>query len=105
MRCGPIAGCECAPLGSSFAATYPPPRVRFNGGNSMYVLVLCVIVFISGLIYELRLYKQMEADCNREWAKREECERLSRSTGEMPGRTNGKHSINWTLLWITVASS
>ena len=34
MRCGPIAGCECAPLGSSFAANYPPPRVRFNGGNS-----------------------------------------------------------------------
>jgi hypothetical protein len=36
----------------------------------VYVLIAFVIGFISGLIYALRLYKQMEADSDREWAKR-----------------------------------
>jgi hypothetical protein len=36
----------------------------------VYVLVAFVIGFISGLIYALRLYKQMEAASDREWAKR-----------------------------------
>jgi hypothetical protein len=36
----------------------------------VYVLVAFVIGFVSGLIYALRLYKQMEANCDREWAKR-----------------------------------
>ena len=31
----------------------------------VYVLVAFVIGFVSGLIYALRLYKQMEADCDR----------------------------------------
>jgi hypothetical protein len=29
-----IAACQCTPHGSSFAANYPPQRVRFSGGNS-----------------------------------------------------------------------
>jgi hypothetical protein len=37
MRCDHITGCECTPHGSSFAANYPPQRVRFNGGNSTYL--------------------------------------------------------------------
>ena len=36
----------------------------------VFVLVAFVIGFVSGLIYALRLYKQMEANCDREWAKR-----------------------------------
>ena len=34
------------------------------------VLVAFVIGFVSGLIYALRLYKHIEEDCDREWAKR-----------------------------------
>ena len=36
----------------------------------IFVLVAFVIGFVSGLIYALRLYKHIEADCDREWAKR-----------------------------------
>jgi hypothetical protein len=36
----------------------------------VYVLVAFVIGFVSCLIYALRLYKRMEVDCDREWAKR-----------------------------------
>jgi hypothetical protein len=44
------------------------------------VLIAFVSGFIFGLIYALGLYKQMEADCDREWANAAECERLSRNT-------------------------
>ena len=46
----------------------------------VYVLVAFVIGFITGLIYALRLYKQMEAKFDREWPSAEECERLTHST-------------------------
>jgi hypothetical protein len=35
------------------------------------LLVAFVIGFVSGLIYALRLYKQIEAESDREWAKRQ----------------------------------
>jgi hypothetical protein len=54
----------------------------------VYVLVAFVIGFISGLIYALRLYKQMEADSDREWAKRRGMRELKPQHREMPMRTN-----------------
>ena len=38
--------------------------------NLVFVLAAFVIGFVSGLIYALRLYKHLEADHDREWAKR-----------------------------------
>jgi hypothetical protein len=54
----------------------------------VYVLVAFVIGFISGLIYALRLYKQMEADFDREWAKRRGMREIKPQYREMPVRTN-----------------
>jgi hypothetical protein len=54
----------------------------------VYVLVAFVIGFISGLIYALRLYKQMEADSDREWAKRRGMREIKPQYREMPVRTN-----------------
>jgi hypothetical protein len=54
----------------------------------VYVLVSFVIGFISGLIYALRLYKQMEADSDREWAKRRRMREIRPQYREMPVRTN-----------------
>jgi hypothetical protein len=34
------------------------------------VLVAFVIGFVSGVMYALRLYKRIEANSDREWAKR-----------------------------------
>ncbi len=36
----------------------------------MSILIGFVIGFVSGLIYALRLYKQIEAHNDRDWAKR-----------------------------------
>jgi hypothetical protein len=47
-----------------------------------------VIGFISGLIYALRLYKQMEAASDREWAKRRGMREIKPQYREMPVRTN-----------------
>jgi hypothetical protein len=44
--------------------------------------------FVSGLIYALRLYKQMEADCDREWAKRRGMREIKLQYREMLERTN-----------------
>jgi hypothetical protein len=38
--------------------------------NLVFVLAAFVIGFVSGLIYALRLYKHLEANHDREWAKR-----------------------------------
>ena len=38
--------------------------------NLVFVLAAFVIGFVSGLIYALRLYRHLEADHDREWAKR-----------------------------------
>jgi hypothetical protein len=54
----------------------------------VYVLVAFVIGFGSGLVYALRLYKQMEADSDREWAKRRGMREISPRYREMPMRTN-----------------
>jgi hypothetical protein len=54
----------------------------------VYVLVAFVIGFVSGLIYALRLYKQMEADSDREWAKRRGLREIKPQYHEMPMRTN-----------------
>jgi hypothetical protein len=51
-------------------------------------LVAFVIGFVSGLIYALRLYKQMEADCDREWAKRHGMREMKTQYGELPVRIN-----------------
>ncbi len=52
------------------------------------VLVAFVIGFVSGLIYALRLYKQMEANCDREWAKRHGMREMTTQYGEVPARIN-----------------
>lgn len=54
----------------------------------VYVLVAFAIGFLSGLIYALRLYKQMEANSDREWAKRRGMRELKPQYREMPVRTN-----------------
>jgi hypothetical protein len=54
----------------------------------LYVLVAFAFGFVSGLIYALRLYKQMEADCDREWAKRRGMREIKPQYREMPERTN-----------------
>jgi len=54
----------------------------------VYVLVAFAIGFLSGLIYALRLYKQMEADSDREWAKRRGMPEIKPQYREMPMRTN-----------------
>ena len=35
-----------------------------------HLVSVLVMGFVCGLIYALRLYKQIEANCDREWAKR-----------------------------------
>ena len=52
------------------------------------VLVTLVIGFVSGLIYALRLYKRIEADCDREWAKRQGMREIKPKYGELPMRNN-----------------
>jgi hypothetical protein len=54
----------------------------------VYVLVAFVIGFISGLVYALRLYKQMEATSDREWAKRRGMREMKPHYREIPVRTN-----------------
>ena len=52
------------------------------------LLVTFVIGFVSGLIYALRLYKQVEADCDREWAKRRGMREMKTQYGDLPVRSN-----------------
>ena len=52
------------------------------------VLVALVIGFVSGLIYALRLYKRIETDCDREWAKRQGMREMKPQYGEVPVRIN-----------------
>ena len=54
----------------------------------VYVLIAFVMGFITGLIYALRLYKQLEADSDREWAKRRGMREIKPQYREMPVRTN-----------------
>ena len=54
----------------------------------LYVLVAFVIGFVSGLIYALRLYKKMEADFDREWAKRRGMREIRPQYRERPVRSN-----------------
>ena len=41
-----------------------------NEWEVVSVLVAFVIGFLSGVMYALRLYKRIEANADREWAKR-----------------------------------
>ena len=41
-----------------------------NEWEVVSVLVAFVIGFVSGVMYALRLYKRLEANADREWAKR-----------------------------------
>ena len=41
-----------------------------NEWEVVSVLVAFVIGFVSGVMYALRLYKRIEANSDREWAKR-----------------------------------
>jgi hypothetical protein len=52
------------------------------------VMVAFVIGFVSGLVYALRLYKRMETDSDREWAKRHGMRELKTHYGEPPLRMN-----------------
>jgi hypothetical protein len=59
-----------------------------SGLQLVPVLVAFVIGFVFGLIYALRLYKQIEANCDREWAKRHGMPESKTPSGELPRRTN-----------------
>jgi hypothetical protein len=52
------------------------------------VLVAFVIGFVCGLIYTLRLYKHIEADCDREWAKRLGMREKTQYDEHLPVRIN-----------------
>ena len=52
------------------------------------VLIAFVVGFVCGLTYALRLYKRMEADCDREWAKRHGMREVRPRHGESPQRLN-----------------
>lgn len=54
----------------------------------VFVLVAFVIGFVSGLIYALRLYKQMEANCDREWAKRRGMREMKTQGSDRPMRVS-----------------
>ena len=48
------------------------------------VLVAFVIGFVSGLLYALRLYKRIEANSDREWAKRHGMREMTAQYGDLP---------------------
>ena len=48
------------------------------------VLVAFVIGFVSGLLYALRLYKRIEANSDREWAKRLGMREVTAQYGDLP---------------------
>jgi hypothetical protein len=52
------------------------------------VMVAFVIGFVSGLVYALRLYRRMETDSDREWAKRHGMRELKTQYGDPPLRIN-----------------
>ena len=52
------------------------------------LLVTFVIGFVSGLLYALRLYKKLEVDCDREWAKRRGMPEMQTKRGELPRHMN-----------------
>jgi hypothetical protein len=52
------------------------------------VLLAFVIGFVTGLIYALRLYKRIEADCDREWAKRHGMRERNTQDVKLPVRSN-----------------
>jgi hypothetical protein len=52
------------------------------------MLVVLVIGFVSGLIYALRVYKCIEADADREWAKRHGIREIHTQYGELRLRVN-----------------
>ena len=54
----------------------------------VFVLVAFVTGFVSGLIYALRLYKQMEAICDREWAKRRGMREMKAQGSELSMRVS-----------------
>jgi hypothetical protein len=52
------------------------------------VLVAFVMGFVSGVIYALRLYKRIEADSDREWAKRRGMREMKTQYGDLQVRIN-----------------
>ena len=52
------------------------------------VLVAFVIGFVFGLIYALRLYKRIEANSDREWAKRLGMREMTIQYSDRTARTN-----------------
>jgi hypothetical protein len=49
---------------------FPSEGTYMSEWHLMSILIGFVIGFVSGLIYALRLYKQIEAHNDRDWAKR-----------------------------------
>jgi len=50
------------------------------------VLIAFVIGFVSGVVYALRLYKRLEANSDREWAKRRGMREKTTHYDERPAR-------------------
>ena len=50
------------------------------------VFVGFVMGFVAGVIYALRLYKKIEADCDRDWAKRHGMREMRPHSSDVPVR-------------------
>jgi hypothetical protein len=59
-----------------------------NEWHLVFILVAFVIGFGVGLVYALRLYKHMEAHCDREWAKRHGMREITPQYRKLPMRIN-----------------
>ena len=52
------------------------------------LLVTFILGFVSGLLYALRLYKKLEVDSDREWAKRRGMPEIQKQQSELPRQMN-----------------
>jgi hypothetical protein len=57
-----------------------------NEWHLLSILIAFVIGFISGLMYALRLYKRIEANSDREWAKRHGMREIKTQYSDVPAR-------------------
>src|SRR6478736_8826352 len=73
-----VIGVSCWFLGDALGDAY------MSEWEVVSVLVAFVIGFVSGLLYALRLYKRIEANSDREWAKRLGMREMTAQYGDLP---------------------
>ena len=71
-------------IASAFAIMAP----YLSEWHVVSLLVTFVIGFVSGVLYALRLYKKIEVDFDREWAKRRGMPEMQTKRGELPRHMN-----------------